>query len=302
MTAPILADALGPRGRRQARVASVVALVVIAAVLVVAFVRLSDKGQFDGAKWRPLTQWPVVKFLLIGLVNTIKVAVVAMALALAIGAVMALARLSRSRLPRWLATTYVEFFRGLPLYLLIAFCAFALPRSGVKIPLFWALVAGLTVYNSAILAEVYRAGILSLDRGQSEAAFAMGMGHWQAMRLVVVPQAIRRMTPAIVSQLVTLNKDTSLGVVIGYEELLRRAQITGEFFDDVLQMLLVAAVIYIVINFSLGQLARRLEVRQRRRYQAGAMGVTGVEDLAVVNAAATAAVKNATGDMGGGVA
>jgi glutamate transport system permease protein len=280
-------------------VASVVALVVIAAVLVVAFVRLNDKGQFDAAKWRPLIQWSVVKFLLIGLVNTVKVAVVAMAAALTIGALMALARLSRSRLPRVLSTVYVEFFRGLPLYLLVAFCAFALPQSGIDISLFWALVLGLTVYNSAILAEVYRAGILSLDRGQSEAAFAMGMGYWQTMRLVVVPQAIRRMVPAIVSQLVTLNKDTSLGIVIAYEELLRRAQITGEFFDNVLQTVMFAAVIYIVVNFTLSQVARRLEVRQRRRYQAGAMTVTGVEDLAVVNATATAAVAAATGDTGG---
>jgi glutamate transport system permease protein len=294
MTAPVLADALGPRGRRQARIASVVALVVIAVVVVVAIVRLNEKGQFDEAKWRPLTQWPVIRFLLVGLVNTIKVAAVSMAGALAIGALMALARLSKSRVPRLLASVYVEFFRGLPLYLLIAFCAFALPQSGIDINLFWALALGLIVYNSAILAEVYRAGILSLDRGQSEAASAIGMGYWQTMGLVLIPQAIRRMVPAIVSQLVTLIKDTSLGVVIGYEELLRRAQITGEFFDNVLQTLAFAAVIYITINFSLSVVARRLEVRQRRRYQAGSMDVTGVEDLAVVSATATAATATAT--------
>ena len=127
------------------------------------------------------------------------------------------------------------------------------------------------------------------------------MGYWQTMGLVIVPQAIRRMVPAIVSQLVTLIKDSSLGVVIGYEELMRRSQITGEFFDNTLQALFVAAVIYIVINYSLSRLARRLEVRQRRRYKAGAIRVTGVEDLAVVNAAATRqAVIGIAGDMGGG--
>ena len=124
------------------------------------------------------------------------------------------------RLP---AIAFVEFFRGLPLYVLILFCGFGLIEVGVEISKFQALVLGLTLYNSAILGEVFRAGILSLDKGQTEAALAVGLGYWQTMLLVVVPQAFRRMIPAIVSQLVTLLKDTSLGFVILVEELLRRA-------------------------------------------------------------------------------
>jgi glutamate transport system permease protein len=228
----------------------------------------------------------VVKFLLSGLGITLKVAAVAMVGALAVGASMALARLARAHLVRVVAATYVEFFRSVPLYLLIAFCGFGLPQSGIDIPAFWALVLGLTLYNSAILGEVFRAGILSLDRGQSEAAYSLGLGYWQSMRLVVVPQAVRRMVPAIVSQLVTLLKDTSLGVVILVEELLRRTQIIGEFYDNILPATMVAAAVYIVINYSLSQVARRLEVRQRRRYQAGSIQVSGVEDLAVVGAQA----------------
>ena len=223
-----------------------------------------------------------MRFLLVGLLNTLKVSAVAMAGALVFGALLALGRLSRRWPLRLLASAYIEFFRGIPLYLLILFCGFGLPQLGYDITLFTALALGLTLYNSAILAEIYRAGILSLDRGQSEAAYGLGMTYSQAMRLVIVPQAIRRMVPAIVSQLVTLIKDSSLGVVIGYEELLRRSEITGEFFGNTLQALAVAAVFYIIINFSLSQVARRLEVRQRRRYNAGAMDVTGVEDLAVV--------------------
>ena len=286
MTAPVLADALGPRGRRQARVASVVAAVVIAGLVAVAVGRLSDRGQLSERLWEPFTEWPVLEFLLGGLGNTLKVAAGAMVGALAVGALMALARLARTRLLRLVAATYVEFFRSVPLYLLIAFCGFGLPRSGIGISVFWALVLALTLYNSAILAEVFRAGILSLDRGQSEAAFTLGMGYWQAMGLVVIPQAVRRMVPAIVSQLVTLLKDTSLGVVILYEELLRRTQILGEFYDNILPATIVAASVYIAINYSLSQVARRLEVRQRRRYQAGSIAVSGVEDLAVVGAQA----------------
>jgi glutamate transport system permease protein len=206
-----------------------------------------------------------------------------------LGTLLALGRLARSFLVRLPAIIFVEFFRGLPLYVLIAFCGYGLPEVGVDLPKFNALVLGLTLYNSAILGEVFRAGILSLDRGQTEASLAIGLGYWQTMLLVVVPQAFRRMVPAIVSQLVTLLKDTSLGVIILVEELLRRSQLSAQFFSNPLQSFLIAALMYIVVCYSLSRLARRLEIRQRRRYSAGAIQVTGLEDLAIVGAEAEAA-------------
>jgi glutamate transport system permease protein len=294
MTAPFLADDLGPRGRRLTVIVSVASAVVLVALLVVAGRRFASRGQLDADLWRPFTQWAVMKFLLVGLRTTVEVALVAMAGSIVIGALMALARLSRTRLLRWFGAVYVEFFRGMPLILLVLFCALGLPAYGVKLSLFGYLALGLTVYNGAVLGEIFRAGILSLDRGQSEAAFAIGLGYWQAMLLVVIPQAARRMIPAIVSQLVTLLKDTSLGSVIAYEELLRRGRINGEFFHNPLQSLIVVAAMYIVVNFTLSRLARRLETRQRRRYQAGSIGVTGVEDLAVREAHTVAAAADAS--------
>jgi glutamate transport system permease protein len=270
-------------------IASVVAGLVIAAVVTVAVLRLADKGQLDASKWEPLTRWSVLRFLLRGLVQTLKVAAVAMVLAIAIGALLALARLSRVLVVRLPAVGYIEFFRGVPLLLLILFTAHGLPHYGIHLALFWYLVIALTAYNSAVLAEIFRSGILSLDRGQSEAAFSLGLGYWQAMFFVVIPQAARRMVPAIVSQLVTLLKDTSLGYIIAYEELLRRGQTTGEFFGDPLQAVAFVAVMYIAVNFTLSRVASRLEVRQRRRYRAGAISVTGAEDLAVIEARADAA-------------
>jgi glutamate transport system permease protein len=292
MTAPFLADALGPRGRRTTRIVSVVSALVLLGMVAVAVSRLSAKGQLDAAKWKPFTQWAVIKFFLTGLLTTVKVAVASMIGAMAVGALMALARLSRSRLVRWLATAYVEFFRGVPLFLLIFFSAFGLPRYGVRLSLFWYIALGLIVYNGAVLGEIFRAGILSLDRGQSEAAYSLGMGYWQAMLLVVIPQAARRMVPAIVSQLVTLLKDTSLGSVVAFEELLRRGRINGEFFGNPLQSLVVVAVLYIIVNFTLSQIARRLQVRQRRRYGAARIAVGGIEDLAVLQAQDPVAIEN----------
>lgn len=292
MTAPVLADALGPRARRRVFVASIAAGLAVAASVVVAIRRLDANGQLDAEIWRPFTTWPVIKFFLIGMGNTMKVAVTAMGIALAVGGPLALARLGRNRPVRWLASLYVQFFRALPLYILILFCFYGLPRAGLDLTSFWALVAGLAIYNSAVLAEIFRAGILSLDRGQSEAAYAVGLGYRQAMAFVVVPQAVRRMVPAIISQLVTLLKDTSLGVLVLYEELFRRARLNADFTQRTLPSLVVAAAIYIVVNSLLSLLATRLEARQRRRYGAGRIDVAGGEDLAVTTAAAGAAVEN----------
>ena len=281
MTTPLFGDALGPRARRRVWIGSLVAVAVIAVPVALGVRRLQDRGQLEWERWEPLTQWAIVKFLLLGLVATLKVAAVSMVLVMAVGALMALGRLARNAPVRWLAGVYVEFFRAVPLLLLIYFSARGLPRLDVDLSAFWYLVFGLVAYNSAVLAEIFRAGILSLDRGQTEAAYAVGLSYWQTMSFVVIPQALRRMVPAIVSQLVTLLKDTSLGFVLPYEELLRRGEITGEFTRNPLQVLVFVALLYIAVNASLSQVARRLEVRQRRRYRAAPIEVTGVEELTI---------------------
>jgi len=289
MTTPAIGDALGPRGRRRVAVASAVAVAVLAVALVAAVNRLHTKGQLDGDLWEPFRHWGVWRFLLFtGLRNTLRAAGVAMVLALVLGVVLALGRLSKRRPVRWLAGAYIEFFRSMPLLLLILFSFLALPKYGVDLSIYGYLVLALVVYNAAVLGEIFRAGILSLDPGQTEAANAIGLSYAQTMALVVLPQAFRRMIPAIVSQLVTLLKDTSLGFVIGYEELLRTANSTGAYYHDILQSLVVVAGVYIAVNLSLSRVAHRLEVRQRRRFGAGAMAVSGVEDLALVDAAGRA--------------
>ena len=287
MTAPVLADALGPRARRRVRAVSALSLLGLAGLAAVVVGRLADKGQFEAEKWRPFTESGVIRFLWLGLVSTLKAAAVAMVLATLFGALLALGRLARNRPVRWVSGAYVEVFRAVPLLLLILFCDLGLPRLGVELSPFGAVVLGLLAYNGAVLGEIFRAGILSLDKGQTDAALAVGLGYWQTMLLVVIPQAARRMVPALVSQLVTLLKDTSLGFVVGYEELLRRADILGEYKGKpLLQALFVVALIYIAVNLALSRLARRLELRQRRRYRAGKISVSGVEDLAVMETVA----------------
>lgn len=282
MTPPVLADALGPRARRRVLIASIVTGALLTGVLAIAVNRLGDKGQLSWDRWEPITEWSVLEFLLGGLGLTVKAAATGMVGALVLGTALALLRLSRAGPIRWLATAWVEFFRGVPLLLLIFFTFFGLHRQGVDLSPFQALVIALALYNGAVLCEIFRAGILSLDRGQTEAAYAIGLHYWQTMRLVILPQAVRRMIPAIVSQLITLLKDTSLGFVITYEELLRRSRSTGEFFKNPLQATVLVALVYIAVNLTLSRIARHLEVRQRRRLGAGPMTVGGVEDLTTV--------------------
>ena len=276
MSAPalvVLSDELGPRGRRKVLIATVASLLFLAFLVFVAIGRLRATGQLDAAKWTPLADAAVLRFLLLGLVNTLKAALTAMVLALGLGLLLALGRLSRNWVTRNLTGAQVEFFRAVPLLLLILFAGLGLPRYGIRWGPFWFLVAALVAYNSAVLAEIFRAGILSLDRGQREAASAIGLSYWQSMMLVQVPQAVRRMVPSIVAQLVTLLKDSSLGFVITFDELLRRGRSTGEFFHNPLQTLVVVALMFMIVNFTLGRVAAWLESRQNRRPRAAAAAV-----------------------------
>jgi glutamate transport system permease protein len=288
-TSPLFGDALGPRGRRRVLVASLVSGVAVAGLVVLCLQRLSDRGQLVAEKWTRFFDPAVLRFLGLGLVRTLRLALLAMALALVIGLALALVRLARSRPLRWTAAAWIELFRGVPLVLLMFFAFLGAPRMGLDLSPFRAACLALVLYNSAVLAEIFRAGILSLERGQREAALGLGLSEGQAMRTVILPQALRRMVPAVVSQLVTLLKDTSLAVIVTYEDLLRRFQLAAKPTKvgqpgAELQAFVLAAAVYISINLCLSLLARRLEVRQRRRYHAGSIAVTGVEELAALGA------------------
>jgi glutamate transport system permease protein len=280
MSEAVLYDVAGPRSRRRILAGSVVGLLVIAAILGLAVARLAAKGAFEADLWQVLTQNDVQRLLGRGLAATLRAALLAMALSMLVGALLAVGRLSRRSWLAGLAGGWVELFRGLPLLLMILFVFLGLPALGVTVSTFWALVAGLTLYNSAVLGEIFRAGILSLPKGQTEAAYAIGLRRGQTLRIILLPQAVRRMLPALVSQLVTLLKDTSLGFVIGYSELLRNGRTAVEFLGGrySIPIYTAIAVIYIAVNGSLSLLASWLDRRTRR--QLGRTVQTSVADEA----------------------
>jgi glutamate transport system permease protein len=278
------ADPLGPRGRNRVAISTVAAAVAVGLVLAVAIRRFADRGQLDWSMWEPFFTMEAVNAYGTALIYTLRAAAAAMVASSAVGLVLALGRLSPIVAVRAAVTTWVEFFRGIPLALLLIFLFFGLPRLGLDVGNYWFLVMALTLYNSAVISEIVRAGVLSLDRGQTEAALAVGLTEGATLRLVVLPQALRRMIPALVSQVVVILKDTSLGVLISYEELLRRSQLIGASESKPLQSLTFCALIYLVVNLALSLAARRLERRQgrvRRVARSSKIRVRGVEDLTV---------------------
>jgi glutamate transport system permease protein len=279
----VLYDAQGPRARRRTRIGTVVALLVLAGLAYVVFQRLAERDQFTMEKWGPLIDPSNEAFdavwglLYEGVVNTLRAAAVAMTLSIVLGTLIAVGRLSLGRTGRIPLVALVELFRGLPVVVLVYFGARVLDDVGVPLDqlpggqTFWGLVIGLTAYNMVIFAEVVRAGVQSLPRGQREAALATGLTNGQAMRLVLLPQAFRVMLPAIISQLVVVLKDTSLVTfVANFDELLSQGESIQRNLDNPIQTFTVIALMYIAINYALGRLAQYLERRQS--HTAGARG------------------------------
>ena len=275
MSNPVLYDNPGPRTRRRTLIGSVIVGVLLLGVLAFVLVRLAQEGQFTNEKWGPLVNPYHENFvalwsgLLRALLNNIIAAVLAMALSLVVGTLLAVARITSARWYRWAVVGFIELFRGLPVVLAIFFAYRILPEFGIVLPLLWYLVIGLTVYNSVIIAEIVRSGVASLPRGQAEAAAAIGLTRGQSMRLVQLPQAFRVMLPALISQLVVIFKDTSLGFIILYPESVRFVRIAIVQLDNPLQLFFVLAVIFIVINYVLSRFAEWVERRLSRARTAG---------------------------------
>ncbi len=259
-----LYDEPGPRTRRRIRIASAVSVLVLAGLLALALVQFGSRGQLDADRWTPFLSWPIWEYLLVGLRGTLLAAAIVAVLGGALGVLLALGRLSPVRPVHWVCTGFIEVFRTLPVLLLIYLMLFGLPAYGINLPVLWKLVVPLTIANGAAFAEIVRAGVLSLPRGQSEAAASLGLRRLQAMRAVVLPQAFRAVSPSLVVQLVSLLKDTSLGYVVAFTELLYRAQVLSAYNRLLIQTFLVVTLVYLVVNGALSALASRLRRRTTR--------------------------------------
>lgn len=265
----------------------------------------------DPENWEWVTAGENFEFLVEGFLVNIEIALVAMTLSLVLGLALALARISKNALLSSATGIWIDVWRNLPLVFILLYFFLALPSElknayqdfagnltwlpeTFRVPQILAAIFGLTVYNSAVIAEIMRAGIISLERGQGEAAYALGLTYRQSMRLVILPQGLRRMVPATVSQLITLTKDTSLISILAISELVRNGRIvantSGSPFVGVgvpapiLHVFILVGGFFLIFNLVLSRLSKRLEIRERKRTGTKIERVTGIEDQVAAEA------------------
>ncbi|MFI5975719.1 amino acid ABC transporter permease [Streptomyces sp. NPDC051452] len=266
-----LYDVPGPRTRHRHAVYGVLSTAVLLALLAWVLYLLFATDQFTSTKWAPFAYKGIQELLLRGLGNTLKAFAMAAAFSLVLGGLLATGRLSDHRPVRLSATVVVEFFRAMPVLVMIFFIFVAL-----KVQPLPALVAGLTLYNGSVLAEVFRSGVNAVERGLREAAFALGMRKTQVMAHVLVPQAVRAMLPAIISQLVVALKDTSLGFLITYEEFLHAGKLIASNLDydlPFIPVVMVVSPIYIGMCMLLSWFAGWVSRREQRSPKTEAVAV-----------------------------
>lgn len=272
----VLFDAPGPKARLRHRILTGVGVLLLLATLWLVYGKMKAANQLQGYLWEPFVTDPAVwtSYLLPGLWETVKAAAASVVLAGVYGIVFGMGRLSTVRAVRWLSSTVVEFFRSVPVLLMMVFFFFGYFATSSVVPNEYApmaaVVLALTLYNGSVIAELVRSGVHSLPRGQSEAGLSIGLTPGQTLRSIQLPQALRAMLPALIGQLVVVLKDTALGTVVLYPELLTSARTLGSAYANTVPAYLVVALVFIGINYSLTKTAEYVEsLLGRRQRSAG---------------------------------
>lgn len=246
-------------------IASVIVAAAIICAVLLAVRQFAVNGQLAPQMWSFFGYGAILRFLSRGLLGTFLATLVSAVVAFPLGLLLALGRLGAGRVGRKIIGGWVEVFRSVPLLLVVYAFLLALPRFGVVLPVFWMLVIPMILVGSATTAEVFRAGVLAVEAGQREAAESLGMSRSLVLRTVVLPQAFRIVLPNLLTGLVSLLKDSTLGYVVSYPELMQQGKTLASYYGYLIQTYLVISVIYVVINFALTRLAEWLQRRSSRR-------------------------------------
>lgn len=266
----VLFDAPGPKARRRHAILAAVGAVLALVALYVVFRKMQAANQLQGYMWEPFfTDRSVWRdYLLKGLWGTIKAALISIVLAGIFGLVFGVGRLSTIAPVRWVSGVVVEFFRSVPVLIMMIFAFGVYTRNGIfanDINPLAAVVTALTLYNGAVMAELVRSGVHALPKGQGEAGLAIGLTTGQVLRSIQLPQALTAMLPALIGQFVTVLKDSALGTAITYTELLTWSKTLGSAFTNTVPAYIVAAILFITMNYLLSRLAVTVEKRLNRR-------------------------------------
>lgn len=293
----VLYEPPGPRTQRIMRIATVLSIAVVVLLGAVVVYRFYITGQLQPRLWNFFLLPSTWRFLGQGFLGTLSIAVCAGALSLALGLVLMLCRISHNVVLTWVARILIDFFRGVPSLLLIYFCFLVIPRYGIKLASFWMITLPVACAAAAVLAEVFRAGVHAVGKGQKEAARALGFSRWQVLKLVVLPQAIRYVIPALISQLVVVVKDTTVAYVVSYPDLMQNARVLITNYDALVSVYFVIAAIYILVNWGLNSVSVRY-ARGGRVSAAAAGGAGGAGGACGAAGAAAGGVTGAAGALG----
>jgi glutamate transport system permease protein len=269
MSTTAIFDAPGPRARRRHMILALAGVVIAAGGVYVVIRKMAAAEQLHADMWKPFLTAEVWKeYIVPGLIGTLKAALISITLAGAFGLLFGIGRLSTVGPIRWVSGLVVEFFRAVPVLIMMIFAFNLYTINGVfqdeLNPLF-AVVTGLTLYNGSVVAELVRSGVYSLPKGQAEAGLSIGLTPGQTLRSIQLPQALTAMLPALIGQFVVVLKDSALGYAITYLELLNWSKTLGSAYANTVPAYIVAAILFIAINFSLTVVAGRVERRLSRR-------------------------------------
>jgi len=260
-----LYEAPGPKTHRRMVVGTIVSALVVLWLVYLVWHQFYVTGQFAPRYWSFFAQWPTWRFLIDGFRGTIAVAVTAGVISLVLGMLLMLGRVSENRALSAACRVVIDFFRGVPSLLLIYFFFLIVPQYGIKMPSFWMLTLPVALAAAGVLAEVFRAGVNAVPKGQVEAAYSLGLTRGKVIRRIVLPQAIHYVIPSLISQLVVVVKDTTVAYVVSYPDLMQNARVLITSYDSLVSVYFVVAVIYILINYAINQasayVSRRMGVK-----------------------------------------
>lgn len=248
-----LYEAPGPKTKRKIMVGTAVSAVAVAIILLAILGRFYATGQLDARYWTFFLEWSTWRFLLQGFAGTVRVALTAGAISLVLGMLLMLGRVSSIKPLSVVCRVVIDFFRGVPSLLLIYFFFLIVPQYGIKMSSFWMLTLPVALAASGVLAEVFRAGVNAVPKGQVEAAMSIGLSPTKTMRKIVLPQAVRYVIPSLISQLVVVVKDTTVAYVVSYPDLMQNARVLITSYDALVSVYFTIALIYILINYAINK-------------------------------------------------
>lgn len=248
-----LYEAPGPKTKRKIMVGTAVSAVAVAIILLAILGRFYATGQLDARYWTFFLEWSTWRFLLQGFAGTVRVALTAGAISLVLGMLLMLGRVSSIKPLSVVCRVVIDFFRGVPSLLLIYFFFLIVPQYGIKMSSFWMLTLPVALAASGVLAEVFRAGVNAVPKGQVEAAMSIGLSPAKTMRKIVLPQAVRYVIPSLISQLVVVVKDTTVAYVVSYPDLMQNARVLITSYDALVSVYFTIALIYILINYAINK-------------------------------------------------